>query len=127
MSFFAPFVFASHLLFLLLGEIVLDVKVLSDLFRGLALDHFSDRLAGKVEPEFRMERKRRKIKKKFSLEYIYFLLVRGQFAEKRETQTPPVGTPAPPPMTSLQIKEKCSYILLMSRKFAAKIISNNVA
>ena len=53
-SFFAPFVFASHLLFLLLGEIVLDVKVLSDLFRGLALDHFSDRLAGKVEPEFRM-------------------------------------------------------------------------
>ena len=49
-----PGILALDLLLLLGGEIVLDVKVLSDLFRGLALDHFSDRLAGKVEPEFRM-------------------------------------------------------------------------
>lgn len=34
-TFLAPFVLPSHLLFFFLGEIVLDVKVLSDLFWGL--------------------------------------------------------------------------------------------
>jgi hypothetical protein len=44
-----PLVLAANLLFLLGGEVVLDVEGLADLLGGLALDHVGDGLAADVE------------------------------------------------------------------------------
>jgi hypothetical protein len=44
-----PLVLTADLVFLLGGEVVLDVESLTDLLRGLSLDHVGDGLAADVE------------------------------------------------------------------------------
>ena len=45
----SPLVLATNLIFLLGGEIVLDVECLADLFGALPFDHICDGLAANVE------------------------------------------------------------------------------
>jgi len=49
LTIFGPLVLATDLLLLLGGEVIRDVKCLSDLFGGLALDHVGDGLASNIE------------------------------------------------------------------------------
>lgn len=51
----SPLVLATDLLFLLGGEIIRDVERLTDLLRGLALDHIGDSLASNVEQRLDVE------------------------------------------------------------------------
>lgn len=50
-----PLVLAADLVFLLGGEIVLDIERLADLVGGLSLDHIRDRLATDVEESLDVE------------------------------------------------------------------------
>lgn len=45
----SPLILATDLIFLLGGEVILDVERLSDLLRRLALDHIGDCLASNIE------------------------------------------------------------------------------
>lgn len=47
-----PLILTTNLIFLLGGEVVLDVEGFADLFGGLALDHVGDGLAAHVEESF---------------------------------------------------------------------------
>ena len=51
----SPLVVPDDLLFLLRGEVVLDVEGLADLLRSLALDHVSNSLAGQVQQPLDVE------------------------------------------------------------------------
>ena len=50
-----PLVLSADLLFLLRGEVVLDVEGLADLLRSLTLDHVSNSLAGQVQQPLDVE------------------------------------------------------------------------
>ena len=50
-----PLVLSADLLFLLRGEVVLDVEGLADLLRSLALDHVSNSLARQVQQPLDVE------------------------------------------------------------------------
>lgn len=50
-----PLVLPTDLLFLLRGEVVLDVEGLADLLRSLALDHVSNSLARQVQQPLDVE------------------------------------------------------------------------
>ena len=52
---FSPLVLAANLVLLLRGEVVGDVKGLSDLFWRLALDHVGDSLASNVKQSLDVE------------------------------------------------------------------------
>lgn len=49
---FSPFVLATDLIFLIRGEVILNVKGLADLLGGFALDHVRHSLATDVEKSF---------------------------------------------------------------------------
>jgi hypothetical protein len=50
-----PLVLPADLLFLLRGEVILDVEGLADLLWGFALDHVSNSLAGQVQQTLDVE------------------------------------------------------------------------
>lgn len=45
----SPLILASNLIFLLRGEVILNIKGLADLLRGLPFDHVGDSFASNIE------------------------------------------------------------------------------